>query len=527
VYRPSGNADLRGDDVRRVLTVGVAVCAAVLVMCGTAAGAGIVTHAWMADDARAHVGDARLRALLGAHRDQLRSGAAYPDSGYVMSRTPGGDYGEEAHWQRFVQAYADRLRARRDCGDLHAADGPCAPEVAHLMGVAAHGMGDEVWDWLYEPVAADHDERYVLPALSDGTGTEFPMDMIAVLRHHRPTGPVPLLPSVPDLLAAYAAVGRSDVKGPPNVAGNAFSTSQLGAEAKLAVAHGAKVAVAMPWTSTHMVVAPGGVTFAAKAIAGYYDTVWSRLLGTTVATRVSETYPADGERGVPATGWDRATFSPGAAADRGGASTRIVAVLTSATPFAARSGGTGFEPVAAGALTLSEVGPGDAETPVPVRAGYPRTVPYGGDAGQHLVDLQPDGNLAPCTWYRVRTTASLVDATHAPVTAATWSFRTGAAGGGACADDPAAAPAIDPAAVAHEPIQCLVAVTVRTPAGARAVTVTVGKVRHRLGSGRRTVSLPAGARATLRATVRGRARTATRTLARCGAKVGATALTVR
>src|SRR5262245_58486443 len=74
--------------------------------------AGIVTHAWMALDAIDRVTPTDLHALLTAHRDQVRAGAEFPDGGYWTRSigTPGGDYGEEAHWQRFIDAYATQIR---------------------------------------------------------------------------------------------------------------------------------------------------------------------------------------------------------------------------------------------------------------------------------------------------------------------------------------------------------------------------------------------------------------------------------
>src|SRR5690606_18402889 len=128
---------------------------------------GIVTHAWMAEEAVASVQDPALAALLRAQRDQLLAGAAFPDGGYATrdAGVPGGDFGEEAHWARCHDAYTDVLRARTDCGDLADPGGPCAAAVAHLMGVAAHGVGDEVWDWLFEPQATDHGELWIPPEL--------------------------------------------------------------------------------------------------------------------------------------------------------------------------------------------------------------------------------------------------------------------------------------------------------------------------------------------------------------------------
>src|SRR3569832_1245369 len=121
-----------------------------------AGAAGETTHAWMSRTAVEQVEDADLKALLEAHPDLLRSGTFYPDAGYYSPNT----FGEEAHWQRYHDALAARIRDRDDCPDLTDPDGPCAPLIAFLMGAIAHGMGDEVWDWLFEPYVADLEEYY-------------------------------------------------------------------------------------------------------------------------------------------------------------------------------------------------------------------------------------------------------------------------------------------------------------------------------------------------------------------------------
>ena len=123
-----------------------------------AGASGVTTHSWMATDAIALVGDPQLRALLEANVDQVAAGAHFPDSGYANSAAnPPVDntYGEEAHWPRFSYAYLDQIRDDPACGDLTDPDGPCAARIAHVLGSMAHGMGDEVWDWLFEPNAPD------------------------------------------------------------------------------------------------------------------------------------------------------------------------------------------------------------------------------------------------------------------------------------------------------------------------------------------------------------------------------------
>ncbi len=112
----------------------------------------------MAHRAIPFVDDGVLRDLLASHTDEVLAGAHFPDAGYGSSSFPGGDFGEVTHWERFVNAHAAHLRGRADCAPLRDPSGPCASQVAHLMGIAAHGMGDEMWDWLFEPQMADYGE---------------------------------------------------------------------------------------------------------------------------------------------------------------------------------------------------------------------------------------------------------------------------------------------------------------------------------------------------------------------------------
>src|SRR5678815_802921 len=165
----------------------------------TAHAAGIVTHAWMALDAIDRVQPPALRQLLDMHRDQVRAGAEFPDGGYWTRSlgTPGGDYGEEAHWQRFIDAYAAQIRSDPACAPIDDPTGPCAATIAHLMGAAAHGMGDEVWDWLFEPNGPGFYESYLPSDLAQFVGPgglEVQLDLVAIARHARPVDATPAIP---------------------------------------------------------------------------------------------------------------------------------------------------------------------------------------------------------------------------------------------------------------------------------------------------------------------------------------------
>ena len=156
-------------------------------------------------------------------------------------------------------------------------------------------------------------------------------------------------------------------------------------------------------------------------IAGYFDTIWAKLQGKPIATRVAAMAPSPGQVDVPATGWT-GSYSPGSNAGNKGGLTRIAAALSSALPYHALAG-QGSQPsgLPAGALRLRDLRTGRL---VAAQPGYPRIVPYDPEAGEHTIAFQPQADLDPCRWYQVETTRALVDASRRPVQPARWQFRT-------------------------------------------------------------------------------------------------------
>jgi hypothetical protein len=397
-----------------------------------AQGAGIVTHAWMGLAAIDRVQTPALRALLDAHREQVRAGAEFPDGGYWTRSlgTPGGDYGEEAHWQRFHDAYAAQIRNDPACAPVTDAAGPCAATIAHLMGAAAHGMGDEVFDWLFEPNGPGFDESYLpsdIAAVVGPGGLEVQLDIVAIARHARSVGPTPAIPDAGKIDTAFASVGRGDIETAALTLGDQYLDVERGAEAIWTPNHIEPLERAMPWTSAHLIQAPGGIDFAADAIAAYYETLWGALLGDVPPTRIAATAPFDGQVNVPATGWTGG-YSAGSSPGNHGALTRIAAALSSALPYRPLAGqGSLPNGLPADTLRLRDEETGELVAPA---GGYPRIVPYNPEAGEHMIAFQPAGDLAPCRWYRVETTATLVDSRQLPVTPATWRFQTSGCGRG-------------------------------------------------------------------------------------------------
>ena len=442
--------------MRRALA---AVLACLFVLPASAHGAGMTTHAFMAEDAVRWT-NPELGRLLRTQRDYLLSGAAYPDSGYAPMTT----FGEETHWERFVNRYVRRIRElapERGCGDLANPLGPCAPLIAHMMGTAAHGMGDETWDWLFEPRTVDHGERPANPCFYDGSHTdpdscpvnltqahshlehstpaggfgmtpgqlsssiEYSMDIMAIADHGRIFGTSPVPPPVPDLLGLYPGWDQRRLAA-EMAGGHAFITTALTAEKAVSPAESRRLRRQMPWSSAHFVDAPGGVRWSGRAIAGYMDALWRKLHGEDPDPRVAAVYPAPGATDVPVA-WPAGKWSPGP--HTGGGDNRIIAVLSKAVWPPSVNGETFY-------LEAKKRG-----ERIPAAAGFPRAGPYHTGDGTHSLMLYPATDLEPCTRYTAVLTTGIRDwdgiaaGPGKPLPREErWSFRTrGERAGSSCA----------------------------------------------------------------------------------------------
>lgn len=436
-HRKSGHGTTFARSMSRVRTAAAigaligAVLAAVPGAPSTASASGITTHAFMAHRAIPFVDDGVLRDLLASHTDEVLAGAHFPDAGYGSSSFPGGDFGEVTHWERFVNAHAAHLRGRADCAPLRDPSGPCASQVAHLMGIAAHGMGDEMWDWLFEPQMADYGESPVHPLYRAGlpgsaelasvppgsliNTPEFAMDNIALAEYGR-LARVPVYPPpVDDLLATYAALGRGDITREGIYAGHALITAALSGERAGLAAEYPRVKATMPRSSAAYLDGAGGVLDTAEGIAGYYENLWRKLTEPGhPAPRVVSVNPEPGTRDVKLD-WLPVRAAPGP--NGGGARDRIIAVLANS-----------LDPATVTARSFLLLDEDDA--PVPPAAGFPRPGPYGAGDGTHSMMFYPAADLAPCTRYTAVVTPDLRDhAGEGLRKTYSWSFTTRAADG--------------------------------------------------------------------------------------------------
>lgn len=434
-----------------------ALALALLISPGSARAAGMTTHAWMADVGIDAVEDPALHELLDKQRMTVLSGASYPDSGYYAGAAyAAADFGEVSHWGRFIDAYVDHIRGKAECaGTLAEPNGPCAALVAHLMGAAAHGMGDETWDWMFESQMPDHgehphdrnrvddqpgwaelglapggadlqsqllglDERTIgddhHPVFGVVNSPEYNMDVAAINDYGR-TFFDSLPPPAADLAEVYREIGREDITADGITLAWTGITGVLAAE-RASVADAEGVRKDMPWSVANMTTSQGGVQHSGAMIAGYYESLWTKLTGDAPpALEVVGTAPFDGSTDVP-TDWAGAqTF----AGPHGDGDKRIIAVINN-----------GLDPRTERYLPEAMRLLDSAGNEVPPRAGFPFTGPYGGD-GVHSIAFFPEADLAACETYTAEVTTALSD--HAGSSLAApyrWSFTTRSADGAAC-----------------------------------------------------------------------------------------------
>lgn len=335
--------------------------------------AGMTTHAMMGDMARFHLPPGHpLISLLQAHRPALIAGAMFPDGGYFTGSGFEGDrdLAETAHWDGFVDALA-AVAHEAGCGELKAdawdaipglggtidwlADEAgrelvaipfrigegCGHLVAFLMGIAAHGMGDEVWDALFEPSVYQRNEMqdgrqttspgYTLDSVPPGAdptvgeairsalgddafdalaegfkvinGVEYAMDVIAI-RDQFAWEEVPVLvfPPTEYLVEAYRRRGKDyDSQA---VERAALGTRLIVAAERIGSALDyVRVRDQMPYAVQNYFAGSGGIQDTAKYIAGYYEHLWDRIVNGPLDARqpfVVGVHPAPGEKGLPA-----------------------------------------------------------------------------------------------------------------------------------------------------------------------------------------------------------------------------------
>ncbi len=243
---------------------------------------GQTTHLWITDTAVTHVETEALALLLEEQTDSLRVGTMFPDGGYAI----GHDYGEVAHWEPFQDRLRDWILASFE--DLSSPD--AAPHIAFYLGLASHGMADQVFDSMYMERSKVYDAEFGWSDPSESRDTT--QDVVFADLTNAQGVPEMSIPSILPELFAEAGVEvdmatLEDGQGWLEVAVD--GVSGMSEVSTLVDAH----LDAFPWGCSHLLddAVPGAPPFEARVVAQYWETLWAELHGDAVPLSVIGSWP--------------------------------------------------------------------------------------------------------------------------------------------------------------------------------------------------------------------------------------------
>jgi hypothetical protein len=292
-------------DVQRRSTILIILTASAIAWLPASAEAnGQSTHLWITDDARTHVPPGPLAEFVGdpALDRMLRNGTMFPDGGYPL----GDPYAEIAHWEPFQISYLDWIMANYD--PPYTGEG--AEHLAFLLGMASHGMADQVFDSLYgERVKAYDGDFGDFDTASDLIMMSYFEPMMA------PSDWVPY--TVFDQL--YDAIGY-DVD--PAVMMNGQNLLRIAVNSVAIFSQMpeqvAEASLPFPWGSQHLLdeTVPGAPPCEGEVIARYWRVLWAIAHEQVLPGPVLATIPADGGANHPSDSsslesWVSVVFSRG------------------------------------------------------------------------------------------------------------------------------------------------------------------------------------------------------------------------
>ncbi len=270
------------------------VLACVLLVGPDAWANGQSTHVWITEHAKTHLPSGELQRVVTdpALQDALINGAMFPDGGYPL----GDDYAEIAHWEPFQNNYRDWISSTYEApwpdeAMLH---------IAFLLGMASHGIADQVFDSLFMERSRQEDA-------DGGWGDHFDLatDVVMMQRVGKMTPPEHWLPSEP-LIDIYRAQFDHEVTEATLEEGQSllrFAITSVGllSESPESVAG---YEGDFPWAASALddPDQPGSPPCEGEVLALYWQSVWERLHDRDDAVGlVLSTFPEDGGDSHPTT----------------------------------------------------------------------------------------------------------------------------------------------------------------------------------------------------------------------------------
>ncbi|MDP6931495.1 MAG: hypothetical protein QGG40_01205 [Myxococcota bacterium] len=263
-----------------------------LLLSGTALANGQTTHLWITETARTHLPAGELADLLTGQSDVLRVGTMFPDGGYAI----GHDYGEVAHWEPFQGLLRDWILDNFD--DPAGTD--AAPYVAFYLGLASHGMADQVFDSMYMERSRVYDAEYGWSQEEGSLDTSQDIVFAALTQGQ----PVPER-WLPDILPTLFEEAGIEVDAQTIEDGQSWLEFAVDSVTALSGSDDMveDQADAFPWGCSHLLdeAVPGAPPMEARIVARYWQALWDELLGEPVDLEVIGQFPDEGTTGHTAT----------------------------------------------------------------------------------------------------------------------------------------------------------------------------------------------------------------------------------
>ena len=200
------------------------------------------------------------------------AGAMFPDTGYALDQPPARAYAEHSHWEPFIESFIQHLADRY---------GPTYETkeermlVAFLLGCAAHGLQDELFDstFLYEIEERDGGDQSIADPGTDG---------FLVL-----DGLFRLLPEdffpIDEVLPLYDGLGqpidRSLIENHVRTVKNAYVNDLLGT--RVAAGFGQRALSQIPWAAGNYMEfgVSGSLAAEVEPTMRHMEALWERLHG--------------------------------------------------------------------------------------------------------------------------------------------------------------------------------------------------------------------------------------------------------
>ncbi len=200
-------------------------------------------------------------------------GATFPDTGYIGDAAAR-EYAETAHWEPFIEDFIQHVRTTY--GPTYTKEERLV--VAFLLGCAAHGLQDELFDstFMYEAEQRDGQSQDSLDPGTDG--------FLVLDGHHRlAPGVYPAEAFVPmtDLLTLFSTLTREVDE--PTISLNAMIVTRgyVNGDGGLSIArqYGDMYRPVLPWASTHYLDAEVAGSHRAEILptGRHMQALWDRL----------------------------------------------------------------------------------------------------------------------------------------------------------------------------------------------------------------------------------------------------------